>query len=254
MSSGLAILVKTPMLSPIKTRLARGVGQMCAEAFHLTSAEAVASVAQQASPHLELTAYWAVAESKAMNSEAWVDLARLPQGEGTLGERMAQVYRLLLRRHNIALLVGADTPQITESMLASAIAWLSSDSPRLVIGRAEDGGFWLFGGNCRLPDSAWNLTTYSTEFTSDQFAAAMRPHGAWLELEELSDVDQAEDLELVNQRLKQLTSPTDAQLRLAQWLDEVIAVRAFCNANPDCLEQKMRSGNNHADDIRKFFI
>ena len=71
MSSGLGIFVKTPTLSPVKTRLGKDVGQLRAEAFYLSSAEAVASVAQQVPGERLLTAYWAVAETQAMNSAIW---------------------------------------------------------------------------------------------------------------------------------------------------------------------------------------
>ena len=39
MSSGLGIFVKAPTLSPVKTRLGKGVGQLRAEAFYLSSAD-----------------------------------------------------------------------------------------------------------------------------------------------------------------------------------------------------------------------
>lgn len=224
MSRGLAILVKTPTLSPVKTRLGQDVGQLRAEAFYLSSAEAVASVALQSSSQLNLCAYWAVAEARALNSVAWADLPQLPQGEGTLGERMAQVYRLLLNRHDCALLVGADAPQLTSDMLSQAVCWLSLSGSRLVIGRAEDGGFWLFGGNCRLPDQAWTRAAYSSPDTYVQFAAAMQPHGEWLELATLADVDRGIDLTTVSQQLRRLDAPTDAQRRLSNWLDDYLSV------------------------------
>lgn len=220
MSIGLGIFVKTPALSPVKTRLASDVGQLRAEAFYLSSAEAVASVAQQLPPRMELRTYWAVAEKQALDGAAWIDLPRLPQGIGSLGERMARVYRLLLSQHHGALLVGADAPQLTQEMLGQAVRWLALPGRRLVIGPARDGGFWLFGGNCLLPDRAWSEPTYSCPETYRQFVAAMRAHGEWLELEALTDVDRGSDLMTVQKQLQQLPAPTDAQLRLSTWLDD----------------------------------
>jgi hypothetical protein len=233
MSSGLGIFVKTPTLSPVKTRLGHDVGQLRAEAFYLSSAEAVASVAVQSSAQLDLRAYWAVAEARALHSVAWADLPQLPQGDGTLGERMAQVYRLLLSRHDSALLVGADAPQLTSDLLSQAVHWLSLPGPRLVIGRAEDGGFWLFGGNCRLPDNAWTQAAYSTPDTFEQFVAAMQPHGEWLELATLADVDRGVDLITVSQQLRRLDAPTEAQRRLSNWLDDYLSLEFLPPDLPD---------------------
>ena len=216
----MGIFVKTPTLSPVKTRLGKEVGQMRAEAFYLSSAEAVASVAQQSSSELELTAYWAIAELEAMQSAAWADLPQLAQGPGSLGERMAQIYRLLLNRHDSALLIGADAPQLTCELLSRAVHWLSLAGPRLVIGPAADGGFWLFGGNCLLPDSAWIQAAYSRPDTFRQFVAAMHPHGQWLELDALTDVDHGADLATITTQLQQLKAPTDAQRRLTHWLED----------------------------------
>lgn len=223
MKGGLAIFVKTPAISPVKTRLASEVGQLRAEAFYLASAEAVASVALQSQAQGGAIAYWAVAEPLTKTGNAWVDLPRIPQGFGTLGERMDQVYRLLQGRHRYSLLLGADTPQITASSLARAATWLSAPEPRLVLGRSEDGGFWLFGGNTALPRSAWCRPHYSSASTADEFVAAMSSFGDWLTLESLTDVDHGQDLPRVQRQLEHLSEPTAAQRRLAQWLDDAMA-------------------------------
>lgn len=223
MSCGLAIFVKTPALSPVKTRLWPGIGQHQAEALYLISAQAVASVVQQASSDLHTQSYWAVAEAAALHTDAWVDLPHLPQGIGGLGERMAQVYHLLRQKHHAAILVGADAPQLTAGELRKAVDWLSCVESRLVIGRAQDGGFWLFGGNTPLADRAWTEVRYSAPDTATQFVHAMQPSGRWLEdrwleLDTLRDIDTAADIGHVLSSLAALDAPTPAQLRLLNWL------------------------------------
>ncbi|OGT55853.1 MAG: hypothetical protein A3E01_14810 [Gammaproteobacteria bacterium RIFCSPHIGHO2_12_FULL_63_22] len=225
MTCGLGIMVKTPDLSPVKTRLAADVGCLRAEAFYLCSAEAVASVALQV-PATQLTTYWAVAERRALIGPSWADLPRMDQGEGGLGERMSHVYRTLRGEHRLALLLGADAPQLTCDMLRRAIDWLSLPGPRLVIGPARDGGFWMFGGNCELPDQAWTQPTYSQARTRGEFVSAMQGCGEWLEIDELSDVDRGADLAVVTLSLQQLPSPTEAQRRLAGWLEDWMSLKA----------------------------
>lgn len=228
MSCGIGIFVKTPSLSQVKTRLWPGLGRQCSEALYLVSAEAVASVAERAQQHAGVQPYWAVAEAAAMHSDAWIDLPHVSQGTGSLGQRMAQVYRMLRLRHHGAILIGADTPQLVPEALERAAHWLASVESRLVIGRAKDGGFWLFGGNVALPDGAWTSPHYSTADTADQFVAAMQGYGQWLQLETLRDIDTVTDLPDVHAHLSQLAAPTQAQRRLVDWLDALPSVMGVC--------------------------
>lgn len=220
MSGGLAIFVKTPGQSPVKTRLARHVSRLKAEAFHLAAAEAVASVAVRAGRAAGFTACWAVAEREAMCGSAWKDLPCLFQGPGTLGERMDAVYRELRLHGGYALLVGADAPQLREETLARAARWLDAAQPRLVIGRARDGGFWLFGGNVSLPPEAWLQPRYSEATTAHDFAKVMSAYGQWLELELLCDVDRVEDIAVARGELESLPSRTLEQQRLLEWMQD----------------------------------
>ncbi|MBA2237993.1 MAG: DUF2064 domain-containing protein [Lysobacter sp.] len=228
MNCGIGIFVKTPSLSPVKTRLWPGLGRQCSEALYLISAEAVASVAESAQRHGGLQPYWAVAEAAALHSDAWIDLPHLSQGSGSLGARMAHVYRMLRMRHHSAILIGADTPQLVPDALQRAAEWLSSDEPRLAIGRAQDGGFWLFGGNQPLPLEAWLSPRYSTSEAAGQLVASMDGNGRWLELETLRDIDTAMDLPDVHERLSQLNAPTEAQQRLVDWLNGLPSAMEGC--------------------------
>lgn len=224
MSCGVAIFVKTPSLSPVKTRLWPGIGRRNAEALYVSSAQAVASVAMQARDHGRIEPYWAVAEGVALQTGAWTDLPLLSQGAGSLGARMAQVYRLLRHRHHAAILIGADAPQLTADALRRAADWLSGAESRQVIGRAEDGGFWLFGGNVPLVDHAWTNVRYSAPDTATQFMRSMHGSAAWLELETLRDLDTADDIPYVHAGLAALAAPTPAQVRLMSELEVLVDI------------------------------
>jgi glycosyltransferase A (GT-A) superfamily protein (DUF2064 family) len=226
MGCGVAILVKTPSLSPVKSRLWPGLGKLCSEALYLTSAEAVASVVEVAQQRAHVQPYWAVAETAAMHSDVWSDLPHLSQGAGSLGDRMAQVYRTLRQRHHGAILIGVDTPQLVPEALQRAAHWLISVESRLVIGRALDSGFWLFGGNVPLPDRAWRSARYCSADAGDQFVASMQGFGRWLQLETLRDIYTPKDLPDVHAHLAQLAAPTPAQRRLVDWLDALPAALA----------------------------
>ncbi|MFU8820214.1 MAG: TIGR04282 family arsenosugar biosynthesis glycosyltransferase [Gammaproteobacteria bacterium] len=214
MNGAAAVFVKTPGLSPLKTRLAAGIGQAAAEHWYRLAAEAVAEALAWVP---ELTTYWAVAEPVASAASAWPGLSLIGQGEGELGERMGQVHATLLQRHDFVLLLGADTPQLEPSRLAEAAGWLTSGAPRLVMGQARDGGFWLLGANRDPAPSDWLRAPCGRADTALGFRDAMAHLGEWRLLPELTDVDEAQDLDAMLAELGSLEHPLPAQLRLAAW-------------------------------------
>ena len=212
MSVGAAIFVKTPGLSPLKTRLAAAIGAAAATAWYRTAAQATAAVLQDVAL---LTPYWAVAEEPLATGDAWPGLPLLAQGEGDLGTRMGRVHTMLVERHGAGLLLGADTPQLDAAVLAAAAAWLDHPEPRLVMGPARDGGFWLIGANRVLETGAWTAAPCGTAATAAGFRAAMAGAGAWLDLPPLTDVDEQADLAPMLAELAQLAAPLPAQRLLA---------------------------------------
>ncbi len=218
---GLGIFVKTPALSPVKTRLWPAIGREQATALFEYSAEATRSVVARAMAKCSLQAYWAVAEAGAVHEELWTALPTIAQGAGGLGERMAQVYTQLRRDHQAAILIGADSPQLPPSALEAAASWLDTSESRLVIGPAEDGGFWLFGGNVELPGVAWLQTEYSNAGTADSFRSAMDKHGNWLTLATLRDIDRADDIQPVASALADVIDPTEQQVSLLAFLERL---------------------------------
>ena len=123
MSVAVAIFVKTPGLSALKTRLWPNLGREAAERLHMACAEAVASVVAEAGRRHGMTAYWAVAEENA--TAHWPGFPCVEQGAGSLGERMARVYRRMYERHGAAIRPG---PNNTNSAVFS---WLPNFSPNV---------------------------------------------------------------------------------------------------------------------------
>ncbi len=221
MSGAIAIFVKTPGLSPVKTRLAKNLGQTLAESFHLAAACAVASVVQELRQQLNIQAYYAVAEKAALQHDDWQDFPCIWQGEGGLGERMAHIYQHLLAKHDFVLLVGADIPQMTVTELYKAGTWLANKQARLIFGPSLDGGFWVFGANCSLPTKAWTQVRYSEADTGTQFLNKVVGFGELKRLDELRDVDEVSDLLPLRDALIHLTHPLPKQGELIHFLDKL---------------------------------
>lgn len=216
MNGGLAIFVKTPGRSPIKTRLAASHGRAFAEHWHRLAAAAVASVVQTFAAEDGWQAYWAVAEPEALSE--WSGFPCLYQGEGGLGERMACVHQALLERHGRAILIGADSPQLTSAHLRAAAKALGSDQAH-ALGPAEDGGFWLLASAQPIDPAIWLGVPYSQSDTGQRMADALRESGARCRLlDTLRDLDRASDLDEIGQALQALRQPTAAQRALAAFL------------------------------------
>lgn len=216
----IALFVKTPGLSPIKTRLAAKIGNDRAEQFHWLAARSTAAIINATECSVAVQGYYAVAEEIAVTNEIWREMPCLWQGEGGLGERMRHVYRYLLQNHDFVVLVGADIPQMTVADLAHASNWLAREGQaRFAFGPSLDGGFWLFGGNGPLSDNLWTDVEYSTAETGMQFFRAVKPWGEVQTQRTLQDVDESSDLLILYKALQALTSPMPEQVQLMRFLE-----------------------------------
>ena len=218
MNAGIAIFVKTPGHSPVKTRLAAQLGADLARQWYERAALASYQAAQIAAAASNTTVYWAVAEANAHAHPLWAGVPVLAQGEGGLGERMHQVHRSVLARHHSALLIGADLPHFDPQELNKALDWLAAAPARLALGPAHDGGFWLFGSNQAIDLQRWQQVRYSASDTALQFRAALAHCGDWLTLRAYPDVDTAADLPACLAHLSALGTPTPAQSALQVWM------------------------------------
>lgn len=222
LSGAIAIFVKTPGLSLVKTRLAFKIGQKKAEGFHLASSRSVSAIVQAVSKFNDTQNYYAVAEEQAMTHSSWQDFPCVWQKEGGLGERMAHVYQELLSKHDFVILVGADIPQMTVRELQKAIIWGSQkNQTQLVFAPSVDGGFWLVGGNCKIPHSIWNSVKYSQVDTGKQFVNKIKKLGEVKILTTLRDVDEFDDLISLRKTLLGLSEPVLEQQELGLFLSNL---------------------------------
>jgi glycosyltransferase A (GT-A) superfamily protein (DUF2064 family) len=217
----IAVFVKTPGVSPVKTRLAAAIGRDRAEAMYRLCLEATRATVSAASNVAPLNAYWAVAEPEGLQDSLWRSFGAISQGPGGLGERLHHVYQSLLERHPFAILIGADAPLLsTDAIAFAAAAMTSPDGPDFAISRASDGGYALFAGRSPLPAKAWLDVPYSSAATADVFLANLRLVGDVVELESFDDIDVQGDLVTLvdNASRRELTPEQTAVVAFAQCL------------------------------------
>jgi rSAM/selenodomain-associated transferase 1 len=208
MKIAIAIFVKTPSLSPLKTRLSTGIGQEKAEEFYRLSVKAIEETVQE----IEVDAYWAVGEKEGLAHPLWAGLQTLHTGDGGLGVRQYHVYQTLLKSYDGVLLIGADAPQLSKTRLQEAITRLNSHD--FVMGKANDGGYYLLGGRAPVTQDIWTSIDYSRETTGESLAQKLPSSLVYLPL--LTDVDTQENLlQLLNEMPEDLT---DSQKTLVRWI------------------------------------
>lgn len=168
-----------------------------------------------------LRGYWAVAELEAVSARAWTGFPNLVQPQGTLGLRLWAINKTLIARHGACVVMGADAPGLQVSHLLEADRWLRDPEPRVVVGPARDGGFWLFGANRNLTRRFWAPLRFDPNDRVGSFAAfrsALDDLGVVLDLPVLSDLDHDQDLAAVIADLTALEQPLSAQRELLLWL------------------------------------
>lgn len=113
------------------------------------------------------------------------------QAEGDLGFKMESAIHLVLQKHEKAIIIGSDCPDLSHHVIHEAI--LQLDGHDFVIGPAADGGIYLLGCKRLLPDMFSNIP-WSTSLVRDSIVKAINKHGKSLyELRTLHDIDVEED-------------------------------------------------------------
>lgn len=180
------VMVRAPLPGKTKTRLSRQIGSTEALRFYrATTATVLRRLASD--PRWQLAV--AVTPDHHVHSRFWpADVARLPQGSGDLGQRM----RALLSgaRGRPIVLIGSDIPGIRAAHIAAALR--KTTASNLVLGPADDGGYWLIAAHARpLRRAIFDNVRWSTEFA---LADTVRIWGGAVALATgLSDVDTLEE-------------------------------------------------------------
>ena len=198
MKIAVVVFVKTPGLSPLKTRLAKSIGKEKAEQFFKDSVKqterTLQAFQQTAEAPGDIRCFWSVAEEKGLADPMWQSFPRFQQVKGGLGDRMHGAYEHLRAEHDFVILLGADCPHMPLDHLVTAKKALFGGEYENVIGPTEDGGFYLFGSGTEFNLKQWNQTEYSLESTLFDFKKHMglTPENTWT-LPELFDVDEIEE-------------------------------------------------------------
>ena len=216
----LAIFVKTPEFSPVKTRLAAAIGKKAAIQFYDLSLRAVEAIIFEVRRQMpEVDVVWAVAESEALGMDRWNTFKNVSQGSGGLGERLSYVYDQLKAQYQYVSFIGADSPHILPKDLIQALSFtkLGIAKKEFVIGETDDGGFYFFGGSQNIGREVWLNVEYSSDKTASQLKDRLSAYGSTKKIPTTFDVDVVEDLRRLSDQMVELPE----QKALIKWARSV---------------------------------
>jgi uncharacterized protein len=196
----MAVMAKVPGLEPVKSRLHHSLPlamvTLLYRCFLLDRLDGVLSLAGVRAV-LAFSPPWAGIQASALAPAGY---RLLPQRGADLGARMSGLLGgLLADGHPGALVMGADSPTLPIAFVAEAARALAEDWADLVIGPAEDGGYYLIGLRRSQPALFANVpwsTDRVMELTTDRARRlGLRMHilPEWFDVDTESDLRRLRD-------------------------------------------------------------
>ncbi len=204
----LLVFLKYPTPGRVKTRLASALGAEAAAAVSRASAMLTLEglAARREDVVVCIDPPEAIGRSRAWLKDGW----RLrPQRGADLGERLAEATAAAFQggAHRVAV-IGTDSPWLSASDIDEAFQ--SMDHAEVVLGPAEDGGYYLIGLTRPVPglfgEMAWGSDQVFAQTSARARGLGLRVHL----LRRGYDIDRPEDLRrfLEETRGRGETSPT----------------------------------------------
>ena len=210
--TGVVVFGRQPVPGRVKTRLAADVGEEAAARVYAALLDYTIDTAVAATENVVLSLAEAPAPGWPVPGAVRVEV----QGRGNLGRRMHEAFvRRFREGWGRVVLIGSDCACLRPEHLLRAAEAL--ERRPVVLGPAEDGGFWLVG---QRPPAADIFTgvRWSEPQTMESTRRRLRfLNLGWSELATLPDVDTKEDLKQV------LGGPREVDSKLRRWLEAAVS-------------------------------
>ncbi|MGZ9074513.1 MAG: TIGR04282 family arsenosugar biosynthesis glycosyltransferase [Burkholderiaceae bacterium] len=197
MSPCLVVAAKQPERGKVKTRIASALGDdRAAEVYRCALLDTLALVLSIS----DVTHALSYAPSTDDARRYFADIAPafllIPQAGATLGERLNDTLARLLSRFSPVVVIGSDGPDLPAAFLTRAFDLLR-DGNDLVLGPANDGGYYLIGMKSMQP-ILFERIDWSTKAVAQQTRERANEAGLNLvELPEWHDLDTVADLQVL---------------------------------------------------------
>lgn len=190
----LIVFVKYPEPGKVKTRIARHLGEHRAAEIYSNMAKSI--VEKIWKPDSYETVIFFDPPDRERDVRAWLGIEEIscePQSSGTIGDRMSDAFDRVFSRGALkAVLIGTDVPAITEDTVSSAFRLLEETD--VVLGPAEDGGYYLMGLKYYVPALFENIEWGADTVFNRTLGHIIEKNLSHKSLDTLKDVDTIDDI------------------------------------------------------------
>jgi rSAM/selenodomain-associated transferase 1 len=218
----LGLFAKHPDHVAVKTRLARSIGIESAQQVARLLSRFLLDRLSNAASFRQIVC-WPPESSGQFQTDAGPAWNVISQTDGDLGIKMSNWFDSVFDDdYQVVIAIGADCPFVEPRHIEQTVELLKTGSD-LVLGPAEDGGYWLVGLR-RKPESLFSDIQWGT---GEVFEATLnKANSAGLKtatLETLRDVDDFDDLTFVIDQLQKSAEPK--MQGLSEQLSGLVQVR-----------------------------
>ncbi len=199
----LIIFTRYPEPGKTKTRLIPALGAEGAANLQRKLTEETVAKARQLSSVFPISVEVRFTGGNWQLMESWLgsDLNYQEQDGGDLGDRMRLAFETTFKKAfnsgiQRAVIIGTDCPGLNGEILQQAFENLEEND--LVLGPAEDGGYYLIGLGRSIPELFRGINWGTAEVREKTVAIAQSLHLAISYLPQLPDLDRPEDLWILN--------------------------------------------------------
>ena len=199
-TESLIIFTRYPEPGKTKTRLIPALG-----------AEGAANIGRKMTEHtlnhvkdlqslrlIAIAVYFTGGNTQLMQQWLGNDVRYQCQGEGDLGSRMALAFASAFEEGSKSVvIIGTDCPSLKPKLMGDAFQELSQHD--LVLGPAQDGGYYLIGLRRLIPELFTGISWGTSEVLQQTVTIGKQLDLAIAYLPTLADVDRPEDLSVWNQ-------------------------------------------------------
>ena len=185
----LIVFTRNPELGKVKTRLAKTVGNATTLKIYIFLLERTRDIAVQVSA--DKAVYYSV---KVRENDIWDanNFQKHQQVGEDLGIRMLHAFKNGFKAgYEKVMIIGSDLYDLTAETIENA--FIALEDNEVVIGPAEDGGYYLLGMNS-LEEKVFKNKNWGTETVRKNTLEELKDKKVFL-LGELNDVDVFEDIE-----------------------------------------------------------
>ncbi|MFQ5823728.1 MAG: TIGR04282 family arsenosugar biosynthesis glycosyltransferase [bacterium] len=192
--NSIVIFVKYPAPGKVKTRLGVQVGHRLAADLYQLFISQTFELAQNAAPDNIYVAYEPEKQLDELKKLIPLEFDYFPQHGKDLGKRMLNAFNYVLKQgsHKV-IIMGSDSPTLPVQIVKDAFKRL--DASDLVLGPAEDGGYYLIGIKKIHQDILENVQWSSSSVLQKTLEIALDLGLTYTLLPEWYDIDELENLQ-----------------------------------------------------------